>query len=335
MSSEVSPNAPASHDRREAVRQKAEQVRVKQRRTRVLRRSALGAGAVVAVGAVAVAVVWAVGSAIDRPQLSPRTATGDGFAVTSIGAAVVSDQVSVPDAPVTPTPDLAREESTVPVEPTPAAETPEVEIQVYLDYLSPGARQWQLANAKQLTTWVDSGAVSLSYHPVSMLTAKSNGTKYSLRAAAAAACVAQHAPETFFTFNGELLANQPAIDSDGFSDVELADLAQASGVDDPKTVRACIEEGDYLSWVKAATERAVAGIPGADGLALTGTPTIIVNGQKYEGRLEDPAEFAQFVLTSASGAFYKNQSATPTPTPTATPTPTPEEAPAPEETPAE
>ena len=39
--------------------------------------------------------------------------------------------------------------------------------------------------------------------------------------------------------------------------------------------------------------------------------------------LDDPAEFSQFVSTTASGAFYKQQleEATPTPTPTASPTP--------------
>lgn len=313
MSSDETPNAPVPRDRRAAVREKAEQVRVRQTRTRWLYRVVLGAGAVAAVGVVAVAVVWAVSSAAGRPQLSPRSATADGFAVTSINAAVVADSLDGDPAEVEAEATTGAEAETE-VQ-TVEEESPVVEIQVYVDYLSPGAREWQLANAKQLTSWVGSGAASLSYHPVSMLTAKSNGTKYSLRAAAAAACVAQHSPTTFFTFNNELLASQPAVDSDGFADVELADLAQASGVDDPKKVRACIEEGAYLSWAKSATERAVAGIAGTDGLALTGTPMIIVNGQQYVGVLGDPAEFAQFVLTSASGAFYKSQTPTPTPTP--------------------
>ena len=312
MSSDETPNAPVPRDRRAAVREKAEQVRVRQTRTRWLRRTALGVGAVAAVGVVAVAVVWAVSSAAGRPQLSPRAATADGFAVTSINAAVVSETLSGDPVEGAADADASGAESEVET----VGESPVVEIQVYVDYLSPGAREWQLANAKQLTSWVDGGAVSLSYHPVSMLTAKSNGTKYSLRAAAAAACVAQHSPATFFTFNNELLASQPAVDSDGFADVELDDLAKASGVDDPKRVRACIEDGAYLSWAKSATERAVAGIAGTDGLALTGTPMVIVNGQQYVGVLGDPAEFAQFVLTTASGAFYKSQTPTPTPTPT-------------------
>lgn len=313
MSSDETPNTPAVHDRREAVRQKAAQVAVKQTRTRWLRRGLLGTGAVVAVGAVAVAVVWAVGTATSRPQLAPHSASGDGFAVTSLRAAIVGE-----------TPAPAEEEAVADADAA-ATETREVtavapvEIQVYVDYLSPGAREWQLANAKQLTSWVDTGAVTLSYHPVAMLTAKSNGTKYSLRAAAAAACVAQHSSDSFFTFNSELLSRQPAVDSDGFSDVELADLAQASGAADPKAVRSCIADGAYLSWAKAATERAVAGIPDTNGLALTGTPMVIVDGQQYVGVLSDAEEFAQFVTSAANGRSYE----TPTPSPSASPSATP------------
>ena len=153
-----------------------------------------------------------------------------------------------------------------------------------------------------------------------MLAAKSNGTKYSLRAASAAACMATYSPDDFFQFNNELLSRQPAVDSDGHSDAQLADLAIASGADDPKKVRTCIEKSDFTAWVKEATERAVAGIPDTDDLALTGIPMILVNGEAYVGALDDPAEFSQFVMTSASDAFYKSQE---TPEPEATPTPTP------------
>ena len=67
-----------------------------------------------------------------------------------------------------------------------------------------------------------------------------------------------------------------------------------------------------------ATERAVAGIPDTNGLSLTGTPMVLVNGKQYIGDLSDPAEFSQFVLTTASDAYYKS-APTPTPTPTEAP----------------
>ena len=39
--------------------------------------------------------------------------------------------------------------------------------------------------------------------------------------------------------------------------------------------------------------------------SLTGTPMVLVNGMPYVGALDDPKEFAQFVLTIASDAYYQ------------------------------
>ncbi|WP_292831086.1 thioredoxin domain-containing protein [Microbacterium sp.] len=314
MSSDDNSNAPVPRSSRDAVREKAVQVQAQQARARTIRRSVLAAGVVTAVAVVATVVAWAVGSTLDRPQSSPSNTTGDGFVVTDVsGVSDAPDDMSESDAMTSePAPEGA-------AAPTPTATSaPVVDIQVYVDYLSPGAREWQLANSTQLASWVDDGAVALSYHPVSMLTAKSNGTKYSLRAASAAACVATHEPTTFFSFHNSLLTQQPAVDSDGISDAALADLAVASGAEDPKQIRSCIEDEAFTAWVKSATERAVSGITGTN-LALTGTPMVVVNGQQYLGDLTDPAEFAQFVLTSASGAYQKAQTASPTPTPGVTP----------------
>lgn len=309
-SSEVTETAstPTVQGRRDAVREKAQQVHAQQTRARVARRTALTVGAVAAVAVVAVVVSWAIGAAAGKPQLSPSSADQhDGFEVTSIpGAATVTS----PDDAPTPSETVAAQDASAPA---PTSSTAPVQIHVYVDYLSPQAREWQLANTTQLSSWVSEGAATLTYHPVSMLTAKSNGTKYSLRAASAAACVATYAPASFFAFNQDLLTRQPAVDSDGFSDKELADLAQANGSDDPTKLRECIETEAYASWVKAATERAVAGIEGSDGLSLGGTSMITVNNQEYVGNMNDPAEFSQFVLTTASGKSSKAQSATPSP----------------------
>lgn len=305
------PTAPEARDRREAVREKAQLVHAKQTRARRIRSGIIGVGIVAVVAVIAVSVTWAVTSTTSTSALSPAAAKADGFAVTDVGGLVVA-QEGVNDSTSTE----AGATTTATPEPTPVAtEAPEIEIRVYVDYLSTGSAEFQLANAAQLSTWVNEGAVSLTYYPVAMLTAKSNGTKYSLRAAAASACVATHAPEAFFKFNNALLEQQPDVDADGYSDTELADIAQASGVSSPKVVRACIENGDFLSWAKKATERAVEAIPDTDGVQLTGTPLVLVNGSVYVGALDNPKEFAQFVLTIDSDAYYQTPSPTPTPTP--------------------
>lgn len=316
MSSDESQNA-ASSERRDAVREKAQQVKARQSRARLIRRTTLVTLGLAVIAVVAVVVTWTVSSSASKPMADPSNVAG-GFVVTGVrGTGVPSAENGAGAAEATPAPtgDAAATET----QPTPTAtptEAPAVDIRVYVDYLSSGSRDFQVANVKQLSQWVDSGAATLTYYPVAMLTAKSNGTKYSLRAAGAAACVAQNSPEYFFAFNNALLTQQPGVDSDGLSDSELADLAIATGLDGPKVVRNCIEQQSYTSWVKTATEQALKELPDSGGVALTATPTILVNGTQYVGKIDDPKEFAQFVLTVASDSYYKA-----TPTPTVTPAP--------------
>ncbi|MFF7293278.1 DsbA family protein [Microbacterium sp. NPDC008134] len=309
MSSDETPNVPTPRNSREAVREKAQRVHAKQSRARIMRRIIIGTLAVVAVGAIGTAVTLAVSSQVSKPQLSPTGMDGDGVVVSELSASA-SDVGTA-----TPTPDPSEAEA--PTEPTaePTA-AQKVDIHIYVDYLSDDAGEFERANARQLTNWISEGAVTVTYHPVALLTASSNGTKYSLRAAAAAACVATHSPDQFYAFNHDLLDDQPEVNTDGLSDTELADLAGAVGVDNTKTVRSCIQDGDYLTWAKEATNRALEGpLPGSDDLALASTPMIVANGEAYVGALDDPAEFSQFVLTVASDAYYQ-ATATPTPTPT-------------------
>ena len=312
MSSDETPNVPTPRNSREAVREKAQQVHAQQSRARLMRRIIIGAVAVVAVGAIGTAVTLAVSAQVSKPQLSPSGMNDDGVLVTDITASAGSS-----DGLATPAPEPTEAGATQSPTPEPRTDA-KADIHIYVDYLSPDAGKFERANARTLATWIDSGAATVTYHPVALLTASSNGTKYSLRAAAAAACVATHSPAQFYAFNHELLDDQPKVNSDGFSDVELADIAAAVGAENAKKVRSCIEGQDFTAWAKEATTRALEGpLTGSDDLVLTSAPMIVVNGEAYVGRLDDPAEFSQFVLTSASDASY----ATPTPTPTPTGTP--------------
>lgn len=316
MSSDETPNVPAARNSREAVREKAQQVHAKQSRARVMRRVIIGAVAIVAVGAIGTAVTLAVTSSVSKPVMNPQGMDGDGIVVRGISE---TDAETVPS---TPSPDeTGAGDATTEPTPAPSETAAAVDVHIYVDYLSPGAGEFERANNRQLAGWIGEGAVKVTYHPVSMLTASSNGTKYSLRAAAAAACVATHSSDQFYAYNHELLVDQPEVDSDGRANVDLADLAVAVGVDSPKIVRSCIEDGDFVTWAKEATSRALEGpLAGSDDLMLTSAPMIVVNGEAYVGSLKDPSEFSQFVLTVAS-----DSEPTETPVPSATPT----EAPAP------
>ncbi|WP_345751978.1 DsbA family protein [Microbacterium rhizophilus] len=290
MSSDETGQTPDARGRREAVREKAQQVKARQSRNRVLRRSAIVLVGLAALAGIAYAVTSVIVPAMSEPTLNPANLEDDG---------VVVDETMQAETAETPAP----EESPAPEE-TAAADP--IQIHIYVDYLSEAAGEFQRVNATQLTEWVDQGAVEVVYHPVALLTSKSNGTKYSQRAAGAAACVYEHAPEAFAAFNHELLTNQPPVDSDGYADSELADRAIATGADDTKGVRACIEDEDYFAWAREATERALnEPLPGTEDVSLTGAPMVLVNGEPYVGSLDKPDEFAAFLLAVDSQAYLK------------------------------
>ena len=202
-----------------------------------------------------------------------------------------------------------------------ATNSPDViDIKLYVDYLCPNCGTFEKKNGEQLRAWVKSGAATVEIHPIAVLTTKSSGTQYSLRAANAAACVAEFSPNHFFDFNDALFVNQPKEGTAGLTDQQIAARATKAGVTDMLQVTRCIKEHRFRSWVQAATTRALNGpIPGADVATIAGTPTIIVNGSQFKYTTAfDPNEFAQFVLQVAGDTFTKNSTQSPSPTPTPT-----------------
>lgn len=308
--------------RRDALREKALAVSSRQQKTRIAWRIAMVIVIVAVIAAVAIVVTNVVAGAAGKPQSAPQNIVDGGFVVDE---SMVTASTSAGNGTITtPAPTPAEGEELVPV-PTPATEP--LNVRVFVDFHDADAAAFQLANAKQLSQWVREGAITLTYYPIASVTGKSNGTKYSLRAMSAAACVASYSKDSIFAYSHELLAQQPAVDTEGFTDSELADLAIAIGADDPKKVRACIEDQTYSAWAKRDTD-ALAGtkIAGTD-VTLESSFLVLVDSEQYVGNPSNPAEFAQAVLKASSDAFYG--------TPTPTPSPTISEEAEPTESPAE
>jgi protein-disulfide isomerase len=198
-----------------------------------------------------------------------------------------------------------------------------VDIQLYVDYLCPECGRFEDANGAQLRTWAETGAATVEIHPVAMLTTQSAGTQYSLRAAAAAACVADLAPDHYMDFHEALLKDQPEEKSEGLTDDEMLERAEAAGVTALGQIRRCVDERRFRTWVKEATERALTGpIPNSSISAIDAPLVILVNGERFTPSADmDPGEFARFVVQAAGDAFSSNPTPTPTPTPTGTPAP--------------
>lgn len=299
----------SKNQRREAAREKARRLREQQKRRDRVSRIALQGGLAVVVIAIVAIVVFAVSSSIRPAGPGPANMASDGVVIGENMVAQTSPSLPVEG---TPTPSVRDTSSG------------KVDIRVYLDYLCPYCGDFEKTNGDQIKEWVTSGAATVEIHPIAILTTRSNGTKYSERAANAAACVADAQPNAFFDYNSLLFLNQPAEGTDGLSDDQLKKYAAQAGVENTAAVNSCIDDSRFVSWVRAATERATSGpLPGTDVPAATGTPIVLVNGASYSGSLTDRDAFSSFVLSAAADSYSSG-----TPTPTSSQAPASTDAPA-------
>lgn len=298
------------NERREAAREKARILREQQRKRERRNRALIVTGVTVVVALIAAVIIVIVVQNTKPAGPGPANMASDGIVLTAgeDGGIVAVE-----------TPALAAGEAPTPTVPDESGEV--ANIVMYIDYLCPFCGQFEATNSESIRTMVESGAATVEVHPIAILTNKSAGTQYSLRAANAAACVADSSPESFFDFNAILFENQPEEGSTGLTDDELKALAEEVGVSNGSTIDTCIDEVQFRSWVQEATNRALTEpVPNTDPElpSVTGTPTVLVNGQQYGGALEDPQEFQAFVL-QATSATFNDSGATPTPTPTPAP----------------
>jgi protein-disulfide isomerase len=164
----------------------------------------------------------------------------------------------------------------------------------YIDPMCPFCAQFEETNGELLIAGVESGVITLRVHSLTFLDRLSEGTNYSSRASAALTCQATLNPEQTLEFLGALFANQPLEKTVGLSDRELADLAPG-GV----SIVDCVEAGDYVGWAQHNTALALSGpIDGAEIPAVSGTPTVLVDGVFYAGSLTDRNEFSAFVAAA-------------------------------------
>jgi protein-disulfide isomerase len=298
---------PTRNERRDAAREKARILREEQKKRERRNKVLIQGGIIVAVLAVAALVVTLIMQNTKPEGPGPENMASDGIVLTGVDGAIT----------VVETPALA--EGATP-EATVHDESGEVaNIVTYIDYLCPFCGQFETTNSESIRTMVESGAATLEVHPVAILTNKSAGTQYSLRAANAAACVAENSPEAFLDFNQLLFQNQPEEGSTGLTNDELKAFVEQSGAGSLSKIDKCIDDSQFKAWVQAATNRALTEpVPNSDLESITGTPTVLVNGKQYVGSLTDPAEFQSFVL-QATGETFSESNSTETPTPTPAP----------------
>lgn len=181
-------------------------------------------------------------------------------------------------------------------------------VQVYSDFMCPFCGQFELTNGAMLEELAADGEATVAYHPVAFLDRFSNGTNYSTRAAQAVAVVADQAPEQFTAFYRALFESQPAENTEGLSDDEIAAIAVASGV--PQEVADTFVDGTFTAWVEAASNQAT------QDLEQPATPTIIIDGEVYRDDWRDTEALRVAIVGEDAATAEPTDAATAEPTAT-------------------
>jgi protein-disulfide isomerase len=165
-----------------------------------------------------------------------------------------------------------------------------VTVTVFFDYMCPFCGRFETANATDLDRLVDSGEARVELRPLSFLDPQSQGSEFSTRAANALATVADGAPEQAWAFHRGLFEEQPEEGTSGLGDDVIARIARDTGVPDEVAER--FGERTFTGWVAQGTERAFAS-------GVTGTPTVLIDGEVFGGDLYTAGPLAEAVRNAA------------------------------------
>lgn len=150
-----------------------------------------------------------------------------------------------------------------------------VSMVLYQDYMCPACNQLETSYADQIKELRDSGIATVEYRTITFLDPQSQGTNYSSRAANAAACVINTAPDKFVDFNTALYANQPKEGTTGLTNARLAEIAKEAGIPE---VENCIKDGTYRGWAAANQKTGIE--------KVSGTPSIFVNDVEWDRKVD-------------------------------------------------
>jgi protein-disulfide isomerase len=305
-------NAPraSKNERRDAAREKAREQRIRQqrreRRSRVVLQLSIGVVVLAIVAVVAVIIV----NSVRPPGPGPANMANGGIGLE--GTSLKAVRTGAPAADATPTP-----EATI--------GGGRVLIQAYEDFGCPVCQQFEEQYGAQIKQLVTSGAAVIQYHPVAILDHSFTDNSYSTRAANAAAAVANYSPDTFYAFHSLLYEKdvQPAEGTAGLTDARLIELVKQVKPSNLAKIEQAIKDQEFKNWVADRTDEftsnagPLADVKFPSSHTGAGTPTLIVNGQYWDGT----TDFGSFV-TKVGGAISATPSPSPTASASATPSPT-------------
>lgn len=252
---------------REVSRQRADAEKRRKRRNKWFLQGGIGLG-IIAIAAIITLVVVNVNNAPAVSAAGPKNMATGAIQFTGEGGEVTPVTTKAVTAKGTP--------SAVPTSNTDGA----VAVTEYVDWACPVCKQFEAAYADQILDKVKSGDATLAIQPVSILDRSYQSSRYASRAANAAMCVANYAPDKFLDVQTQFFDNQPAEGTSGLTNAEIAKLVKAGGATG-SNVSECLSTEQFKGWVTKSTKLVTAdeALQGTQGF---GTPTVVVNGKRLD-----------------------------------------------------
>lgn len=282
-------STPTKNDRRAEARETARRMREeaakKAKRRKIIVQSSVIVGVIAVLTVIGLIIFTSVGGTTS--VANPKNMLSGGLLLTASDKAVTTPAIA-PGAKPTPTKQTLDGKT--------------AHIQIWLDYQCPFCDQFETTNAAQMKQWMADGAATLEIHPVAILDSSTNN-QYSTRAAAAMSCVANYEPDKYFDLNSALYANQPDEQTgSGLTNAKMLSLFKSGGVSST-AVTDCVNKQTFSKFITDRTNEAVANSqlknPTSGGF---GTPTVFVNGERYQGGFTDASQFAAFVAAAVKDA---------------------------------
>lgn len=158
---------------------------------------------------------------------------------------------------------------------TPGAATT---VEAYEDFLCPVCDAFEFQHGDNIQRALNAGRITVRYHLLDLLDARSNPPGYSLAAANAGLCAAQAG--VYPSYHVSLYAKQPEEGAAGYTVDQLVALGQTLGAHG--NFESCVRSGSHDAQVKAqlvaAETNPTLAQQSATGSSF-GTPTVLVNGR--------------------------------------------------------
>ena len=168
-------------------------------------------------------------------------------------------------------------------------------IEIYVDYACPHCAEFEETNSAYLTSVLESGRATVEIKPVVDL-----NLPLSFQGGNAAACIADYAPEKFWDFHTQLF-KQDSENGSVTSNLKTVLKNLDFNSEERAKVNSCVDSDVYKNWLTGATVNALNRTDNGEKV-VTGTPTILVDGFKYNYGPDNFQTFMERVLAGQKPA---------------------------------